>query len=138
MRIYTREPIIKRFVKQLQIGPNGCWNWKGAKVKGYGQINAGGRGVSLWAHRVSYDLFVGPIPEGLVLDHLCRNPACVRPDHLEPVTQKVNILRGASEIARRAASTACRRGHPYDKEYLDAAGRRHRRCSICSNRKRNN
>jgi hypothetical protein len=67
------------------------------------------------AHRVYYERFRGPIPPGLHLDHLCRNPACVNPDHLEPVTPRENALRGDTIAARRAAQTHCVRGHPFDE-----------------------
>jgi hypothetical protein len=70
----------------------GCWEWKGAKDgDGYGHLGVAGSVVG--AHRYAYELLVGPIPEGLHLDHLCRNRPCVNPDHLEPVTQAVNVGR---------------------------------------------
>lgn len=66
-----------------------CWEWMGARNgTGYGNIESRG------AHRVIYEALVGPIPKGLDLDHLCRNPPCVNPDHLEPVTRSTNLLRG--------------------------------------------
>lgn len=71
---------------------DGCWLWQGYKtVMGYGRINVDGHAVG--AHRVAYEMLVGPIPVALTLDHLCRNPGCVRPDHLEPVTLAENSLR---------------------------------------------
>ena len=82
---------------------NGCWVWSGAKMTtGYGQIKLRGRYYS--AHRLSYELFVGPIPPRRVIDHLCRNRACVNPDHLEAVTQAVNCQRGVRD--RRAEALA--------------------------------
>jgi hypothetical protein len=78
----------------------GCWLWTGAKhALGYGQQRIDWRIVP--AHRFSYELLVGPIPEGLQIDHLCRVPSCVRPSHLEPVTHRENGLRG---IAARRGS----------------------------------
>ena len=72
------------------LGP--CWRWTGTRDRsGYGQMKYQGRRPG--AHRVSYELFVGPVPEGLELDHLCRSPECVRPDHLEPVTHAENMRR---------------------------------------------
>src|SRR5688500_4996363 len=70
-----------------------CWLWTGARHPlGYGHVRYGNRTSA--AHRVAWELINGPIPEGLTLDHLCRVPACVRPDHLEPVTHRENVRRG--------------------------------------------
>lgn len=102
-----------------------CWVWTASKVHdGYGRFWSGGR--VLLAHRVAYELEVGPIPDGLSLDHLCKNRACVRPDHLEPVTHTENIRRG--EPANR---THCRKGHPYDESNTYRyKGRRY--CRACN------
>jgi hypothetical protein len=92
----------------------GCWVWQRARVVGgYGEMRDGG--IMRRAHRVYYERLRGPIPPGLHLDHLCRNPACVNPDHLEPVTPRENALRGDTIAARRAAQTHCVRGHPFDE-----------------------
>lgn len=74
---------------------NGCWLWTGGTARGYGQFRlGGGRGSkNVRAHRYAYELLVGPIPAGLEIDHTCENKLCVRPDHLEPVTKKVNLER---------------------------------------------
>lgn len=90
-----------------------CWEWQGYRSHGYGHIYSPTHGRILKAHRVAYELFVGPIPAGLHIDHLCRNRACVRPDHLEPVTAKENLLRGIGLTARNAAVTHCPKGHEY-------------------------
>src|ERR1019366_9702648 len=80
-----------------------CWEWMGAKREGYGQVWGGSRHLApsgrysylpISATRYSYERFVGPIPKGLHLDHLCRNRGCVNPEHLEPVTCQENIRRG--------------------------------------------
>lgn len=88
----------ERFWANVIKGPT-CWEWTGAQVgranEKYGHTRMG------MAHRVAYELLVGPIPKGLVLDHLCRNRLCVNPAHLEPVTQRTNILRGNGACARR-------------------------------------
>lgn len=98
-------------------GPNGCWLWmSGCSGGGYGQVNDGKKGGRR-AHRVAYELVVGPIPDGLYLDHLCENPRCVNPDHLEPVTPRVNTLRARTSIAAiNDSKTHCPQGHPYDKD----------------------
>ena len=89
-----------------------CWNWKTPHAKlGYGFIYVYERGQKVPAHRVAWELLRGPIPEGLQIDHLCRNRRCVNPDHLEPVTQHENIMRGEGLSAKRAVQTHCKHGH---------------------------
>lgn len=103
-----------------------CWEWTGRRRSGYGVAELVG---TTSAHRVAYVLLVGPIPEGLQLDHLCRNRACVNPDHLEPVTNLVN--------SRRALwRHHCRKGHPLTPEntYWRPTPRKGlgpRQCAIC-------
>lgn len=105
---------------------DGCWLWQGGlNNKGYGMICVKGR--KRGAHCVGYERYVGPIPAGLELDHLCRTPACVRPSHLEPVTHAENQRRAG------AALTACRRaGHPYDEENTYRTPQGERRCRKCA------
>jgi len=107
---------------------NSCWNWLGYLDKGYGQCRRNGK--TYLAHRLSYQNIKGPIPPNLVLDHLCRNPSCVNPDHLEAVTQDTNMKRGC--VATR---THCRQGHEYTKKntYLESGRKnyKHRRCRKC-------
>jgi len=93
----------------LQSGGRGCWIWRGSRFKGYGCFSIGKRRT--FAHRWAYEHWCGPIPAGLVIDHLCRVPACVNPMHLEPVTGAENISRGHHWYRSR---THCPRGHPYD------------------------
>jgi len=84
------------FIAKFDIDNQGCWNWTACKSRGYGRFGStkSNKGKSHRAHRYAYQTIIGEIPEGLVLDHLCRNPGCVNPQHLEPVTQKENIRRG--------------------------------------------
>ena len=90
-----------------------CWNWIAAKdQEGYGQFWAGTKPIK--AHRFSYEMLNGHIPEGLVIDHLCRNPSCVNPAHLEAVTDRVNLLRGVGTAARHNMATHCAHGHGFD------------------------
>lgn len=96
-------------------GQDSCWPWLAATVSGnYGYFWADG--MMRRAHRITYELLVGPIPDGLDLDHLCRNPNCVNPAHLEPVTHRTNVLRGVSSFAAKAKQATCAHGHPYTPE----------------------
>lgn len=98
-----------------------CWNWKGATTgAGYGHVSG-----DKMAHRVSYELIKGPIPQDNDLDHLCRNHACVNPDHLEPVTRQENVKRG------KALITNCPRGHPLVEGNLRTRKDGHRSCLTC-------
>ena len=95
-----------------------CWAWTGRTHKGYGRYG----GVQ--AHRVAYELVIGPISAGLELDHTCRNPLCVNPDHLEPVTRSENMRR------RYATQSHCKRGHEFTPENT-YTGLGVRQCRAC-------
>jgi hypothetical protein len=111
----------------------GCWVWTGSKTqKGYGRF-----GHRL-AHRTSYELLVGPIPEGLVIDHLCRNRGCINPVHLEVVTNRENVMRGdgprllaAKNRERSESITHCPHGHVYDEANTYWSPRKKRYCRAC-------
>lgn len=112
-----------------------CWQWTGKLEKGYGRIVYKNR--QRMAHVAAYEAFVGPVPNGLELDHLCRNRGCVKPSHLEPVTKRENSRRGMSAWGINARKTHCKRGH----EFTDSNTRRKklssglvvRLCRECSN-----
>ena len=121
---------IERFWMKVEMGP-GCWLWLGAKRgKGYGSFFVDGRNVG--AHRYAYELANGPIPVGLQIDHLCRTPLCVRADHLEVVTSRINTLRGVSVVAKCAVATHCPHGHEYTPENTYRS-RGERACKTCRN-----
>jgi hypothetical protein len=119
-----------RFWSRILLVEN-CWEWLGYRMRlGYGQLHHGGR--TAYAHVVAYELFKGPVPDGLEIDHLCRNPGCVNPNHLEAVTHRENMLRGRTPSAAHAAKTHCHRGHPLSGENLQGlSGRRERICKEC-------
>lgn len=107
-----------RFWSKCVPEPNsGCWLWLASTSNGYGYFSVKLDGwINKRAHRFAYEVLVGEIAPGLHLDHLCRTPLCCNPAHLEPVTNRVNVLRGATIPARHAAATHCPRGHEYTPE----------------------
>lgn len=119
-----------RLLTKVIAGPNCCWQWTGSKQQqGYGFFWNGERSVV--AHRASYEMFVGPIPEGLQLDHLCRNTSCVNPQHLEPVTAQENTLRGTSPAVAKSQQTHCKRGHALTGDNVGIQTRGTRYCKAC-------
>lgn len=132
---FLDERLPPRFWDKVQPCPmSGCWLFVGASTRGgYGVIGNGPHSV-VYAHRLAYEAFVGPIAEGLQIDHRCRVRCCCNPAHLEPVTPLVNVTRGIVadvQRARHAAQTHCKRGHLYDdaNTYRRTNGRR--ACKQC-------
>lgn len=119
----------ERFWENVIPEPNsGCWLWVGYNQPlGYGRFRVKGR--KTLAHRFSYELHLGCIPNGMVLDHLCRNPSCVNPEHLEPVTQKSNSLRGLRN--QFFLNDYCANGHEYSEENTRVSKDGSRICRKC-------
>jgi hypothetical protein len=128
-----------RIQSKIAVASSGCWEWQASCLKnGYGQVRFK---WDMWlAHRLTYELLIGPIPEGLTIDHLCRNKPCCNPAHLEPVTQEENYRRHVASV------TACPSGHPYTgentattyKSLKDGTLSPSRSCRECSRRKARN
>jgi hypothetical protein len=134
-RQYKVIPYEDRFMRHVSPEPNsGCWLWEAHVSKeGYGRFHTPD-GRHGWAHRISYELFKGSIPNGLHLDHLCRVRCCVNPDHLEPVTQTENNFRGESHIPKNKVKTHCKNGHEFNEKntyWFSYRDTMHRKCRAC-------
>lgn len=131
---YKKRPVEGRVMEKIAIIPfHSCWEWIGAKNdQGYGQFHKDGK--TTYAHRWMYERDVGAIPDGLELDHLCKNPGCVRPSHLQPVTHQENVLRGKSLAAKCAKQCNCKNGHELTEENIyrrKGARSNERECGVC-------
>lgn len=112
--------------------PNECWNYEGALTRGYGIVDT--RGKTKRVHRAVYEEMVGPVADGAVLDHLCRNRRCFNPGHVEPVSSGENVLRGVGISAANARKTHCAHGHEFTPENTyryEGRGKRERACKTC-------
>lgn len=124
---------IDRLYDKFQICEDGCWRWTANRTSyrkrgGYGGFWFGK--IRILAHRFVYEWLRGPIPDGMQLDHLCKNTLCVNPDHLEIVTPKENTLRGSSFAAVNASKTHCPKGHELSEENL-LKRNSGRSCKLC-------
>jgi hypothetical protein len=125
------------FEGKYSVDDRGCWIWQKGVANGYGMARRPGKNVK--AHRLAYEYFIGPIPEGLTIDHLCRQPLCVNPAHLEAVDIRTNILRSPIALAAvNSRKTHCIRGHEFTAaniRWVSAGPRMGRQCRICDNGK---
>lgn len=122
--------LLTRIEDSYRVTKGGCWEWtKGRFTYGYGKISV--KHKAWGAHRVHYQLVKGEIPEGLVLDHLCKNPPCINPDHLEAVTQWENNRRGDGISSRNLVKTHCVNGHEFI-ESNTIVGKNRRGCRQCN------
>jgi hypothetical protein len=130
-------PLADRFESRFQVAANGCWEWTGSRTSDrvYPRFCVAKTRYVL-AHRWSYEHYVGPIPDGLTIDHLCRNTLCVNPKHLEPVTAVENVMRGEGVCAQNARKTHCKRGHALTPENIyhkrSRKGQPGRQCKRCT------
>ena len=115
-----------------------CWEWTASlgKTGGYGRYSVPLRGGSgkrkqVYAHRHAYESLIGLVPDGLDLDHLCRNRKCVNPDHLEPVTRRENLRRGIGPTGLNMAKKHCPQGHEYNSENTFISRQGCRQCKVC-------
>jgi hypothetical protein len=123
-------PITDRIKRSVEINDSGCWIWQLSKDRyGYGRfvLRSNGRTTKPVAHRVAYEAFIGAVPEGLELDHLCRVTSCVNPARLEPVTPLVNARRRWSV----ALKDACMKGHKFDEANTRVRASGRRDCLAC-------
>ena len=129
MRMHRGLPPEERFWKFVEVGD--CWTWTGGTTNGYGRFSPSKDAPQYGAHRWAWEHLVGPISDGMQIDHLCRNTLCVNPDHLEVVPPRVNILRAYGLARANSEKTHCPQGHEYTAEntlVLQGGGRSCRTC----------
>lgn len=115
-----------------------CWEWTASigKTGGYGKYtipfrDGSGKSKHVYAHRYAYEILVGPVPDGMDLDHLCRIRKCVNPDHLEPVSRRENLRRGIGLVAANMGKTHCDHGHEFNEENTHRTAQGYRQCKVC-------
>ena len=130
-------PQIDRFAEKIALTDSGCIEWIAShNGVGYGTLSINRTGGKVLAHRWSYAHHYGPIPDGLTIDHLCRNTLCVNPEHLEAVSKRENTIRGVAPTAVNAAKTHCIRGHELAGDNLHISPRTGwRTCRECRRRR---
>lgn len=127
MKIFVMSDV-ERFWGKVE-KTDACWNWKaGISASTYPIFWFDGK--QRLAHRIAYEITNGEISKGMVIDHLCSNRLCVRPDHLDPVTQRENIKRSSNHVAKKILQTHCINNHPFDKKNT-YSWNGHRTCRIC-------
>lgn len=130
-------PIGVRLLRRRMISPwTGCWVFRGSdNGNGYRRITIGTKAAgdkrSVYVHRLAYEVWVGPIPEGMDIDHRCRNRACFRPDHLRPMSHRRNLLIGEGPSAINARKKSCVNGHPFTPENTRYRKRKHGSARVC-------
>lgn len=130
-------PVADRILSKV-VKSGDCWQWVGAiKENGYGVILDQGVRRMVYVHRKMFELFYYKIPDGLVIDHLCRNRACCKPSHLQAVTQKENLLRGENRNFVTQRTGFCARGHEMNLHGKQAKDGR-TRCNACRKLRRRN
>jgi hypothetical protein len=128
------EFVREKLLSKVTVLPNGCWIYNGyTDSNGYAEWRPYPLAKNDYVHRSSYEVFKGPIPDGLEPDHTCKRRNCANPDHLEAVTRRVNVLRSDNPAGLNARKTHCKRGHEFTPEntYPNGRDKKGRGCIAC-------